>query len=197
VYSSYVLSNIPALCNTIITFNNNKKGGDVATFRKVQAAWETLRQSHEDGRTDFFSSAACATENAAGYETTFDNFDGTTAPSWEFYYSAAEEDQPINLIELAKSGRSACANTSKNPKLAKCVPAVPAEVGAKEGGDDDDEGGSSALSQKYPMNSSGKYLIAKGEIRVGTYNDVSGTYTWFRHLRVRQNTPPRTRNTRH
>ena len=33
------------------------------------------------------------------YETTFDNFDGTTAPSWEFYYSAAEEDQPINPTE--------------------------------------------------------------------------------------------------
>ena len=39
---------------------------DVATFRKVQAAWETLRQLHEDGRTDYFSSAAAATVAAVG-----------------------------------------------------------------------------------------------------------------------------------
>ena len=61
------------------------------------------------------------------------------------------------MIELAKSGRSACVNASKNPKLAKCVPRVDI--------DDDGGGGGGWLAQNYPMNAAGKYLIAKGGAR--------------------------------
>ena len=69
------------------------KGGDAETFRRVQAAWETLRKSREGSRSTFFSSAQASTEKAQGYEATFENFDGTTQPSWDYYYAAAEEEQ--------------------------------------------------------------------------------------------------------
>ena len=149
------------------------KGGDAETFRKVRAAFGTLRSLHEKkNRSKFFSQDT--SRAAKGYDSTFESFEGTSTPSWDFYYAAAEESIPLNIIELAKSGRSACAATSK--KLSRCFLQKTDESTATEEGD-------STLVEKVSTNGSGKVLIQKGEIRVGTFNKVSGTYTWFRHLR--------------
>ena len=83
-----------------VLIHHPDKGGDVAVFRAVQAAFSSLKSKlDEAGISSFVSSANVATE-------------GTATPSpqpFEFYFAAADElKEPLYRMEKAKSGRSKC-----------------------------------------------------------------------------------------
>ena len=80
------------------------KGGDAATFRKVQAAFGALR-SHYDGAGSGFL-FSCAAAQPVDQHSAIDPEMNT--PSWEFYAEAAQEVVPMYHVERAKSSRSRC-----------------------------------------------------------------------------------------
>jgi len=112
------------------------KGGDAATFRATRAAFQVLRDLYEKGsiRNSTFASylvSANAKDSDESENDDDENYDddddddedffdedladlyeryskNTSAPSYEFYAAAAEEEVPGYKVELAKSGRSAC-----------------------------------------------------------------------------------------
>lgn len=47
------------------------------------------------------------------YEDVYRDFEGMPTQPYEFYAEAAQESVPSYHVELAKSGRSACAATGK------------------------------------------------------------------------------------
>lgn len=84
------------------------KGGDSATFRKVQAAFDVLRGLFDSGRVGSSFATALGTSTADGYASCVSGFASSAVPSWEFYAAAAAEVVPTYRVELARSNRSAC-----------------------------------------------------------------------------------------
>ena len=84
------------------------KGGDAATFRKVQAAFEVLRGLYDSGRVGGSFATSLNTATASEYGSSMSGFSATDVPSWEFYAAAAEAPVPSYRVELARSNRSSC-----------------------------------------------------------------------------------------
>ena len=84
------------------------KGGDAATFRKVQAAFEVLRGLYDSGRVGGSFATSLDSSTAAEYGNSMSGFASTDVPSWEFFAAAAEVPVPSYRVELAKSNRSSC-----------------------------------------------------------------------------------------
>lgn len=84
---------------------------------------------------DSFVTSGSTTMN----EATWQEFADMPTQSWDFYYEAAEEDMPSYRVELAKSGRSKCKQTSKIGK--KCGADTSIGQGEIRCGSLDDESG--------------------------------------------------------
>uniref|UniRef100_A0A7S0N4Q4 Uncharacterized protein n=1 Tax=Pyramimonas obovata TaxID=1411642 RepID=A0A7S0N4Q4_9CHLO len=111
----------------IILVQHPDKGGDPAIFRDIQTAFEVLRELYE--KQSIKSFAASSTQaTASAYAHAREGFQGTATPSWEYYQTAAEEEVPEYRVELAKSNRSACTQSTKIGK--KCGDDVMIEKGA-------------------------------------------------------------------
>jgi hypothetical protein len=93
------------------------KGGDAAVFREVRTSFEELRRIYDAGGVYSFATEQAA--EASTYETTYKDFGDMPTPSWEFFYTAAEEDVPLYRVEPAKSARSLCRQTGKAKKCSK------------------------------------------------------------------------------
>ena len=133
------------------------KGGDAAKFRRVHCAFEALKIIFENGAVSSFAAsgerATSPTQDAAPY--------GDDAPpSWEYFSEAAQEEVPVYRVELAKSGRSRCAQKGNT---ARQCGAPPSDGGAPP----------AALDPS---------LIPKGAVRVGSVNLKAGTYGRWMHL---------------
>lgn len=96
----------------------------------------------------------------------WDDFKDIPVPSWEYYEEAASRPVPPYRIEYAKSGRSKCSQKVKS--AVKCH---------HPAGLNEQEDGSTALIR------SGNTLINKGEIRIGSLLQETGTYSRWCHLR--------------
>lgn len=127
------------------------KGGDADVFRGVQTSFEVLRELYDSARVDSFVTSG-QKSTADSYSELYEDFGEMHTPSWEFYYSAAEEAVPTYRMELAKSGRSAC---KQRGAAKKCS-------------------GGGTENPSY---------IAKGEIRIGSMEYESGSYSRWVHLR--------------
>lgn len=129
------------------------KGGNPDDFRTVQTSFEVLRDLFDKGRVDTFAPSAgsgaesAPSSSAESYAGVYDDFASMPTPSWEYYYSAAEEAVPTYRVELAKSGRSACKQKGKAKRCAMDPP-----------------------------------IIDKGEIRIGSMEQESGSYGRWVHL---------------
>jgi hypothetical protein len=100
------------------------KGGDPAIFLSVRASFEVLRDMYSLQRVKSFSKKGVAQKQTADtYDQTWRDFEGAPTPSWDFFYTADEEDVPLYKMELAKSGRSACKQTGIAAK--KCIHVPP------------------------------------------------------------------------
>lgn len=119
------------------------KGGSADDFRDVQTAFELLRTMFEKKKVASFQTAGDSSTGA--FKDVKKDFERSEMPSWDYYYSAAEESVPTYRVEPAKSGRSACVQKGKAKKC-------------------DDP------------------IIEKGEIRIGSMDSQSGTYTRWVHL---------------
>lgn len=126
------------------------KGGDPELFRAVQTSFEVLRDLFDSARVDSFATSA-EQSTAEAYNGAYEDFGQMPTPSWEYYYSAAEEAVPTYRVELAKSGRSAC---KQKGKAKKCFGEAP---------------------ENPPY-------IAKDEIRIGSIEQESGSYSRWVHL---------------
>ena len=127
------------------------KGGDADVFRDVQTSFEVLRELYDKARVDSFVTSG-QQSTADSYSGVYEDFGEMPTPSWEYYYSAAEEAVPTYRMELAKSGRSACKQKGAAKKCSR--------------------GGTENPS-----------YIAKGEIRIGSMEYESGSYSRWVHLR--------------
>ena len=92
------------------------KGGDPAIFRQVRASFEVLREMYSHQTVESFASSGSKTVGT--YDQVWKDFEGMPTPSWDYFYTAAEEPVPIYRVEPAKSGRSRCKQKSKKAK--KC-----------------------------------------------------------------------------
>jgi len=86
---------------------------------------------------------------------------------WEFYAAAATVDDPLYRVELAKSDRSRCSQTSASAR--RCTQESVDKVDKKTG--------QTKTTMVNPK-------IARGEIRCGHYDDKAGSYTRWNHLEV-------------
>lgn len=93
------------------------KGGDAAVFRDVRTSFEELRRMYDDKALHSFATEQAA--EASTYEKTYQDFGDMPIPSWEFFYTAAEEDVPLYRVEAAKSARSLCRAAGKAKKCGK------------------------------------------------------------------------------
>ena len=94
------------------------KGGDPATFRQVRASFEVLRNMYSHRRTvgDSFASSG-SNEAGSYYDQVWKDFEGMPTPSWDYFYTAAEEPVPTYRVELAKSYRSRCRQKVQKAKM--------------------------------------------------------------------------------
>jgi hypothetical protein len=150
------------------------KGGDPDAFREIQTSFEMLRDLHAGKRGGAWlfseclvgdSSAESSSDsyNMGEYDTAFNNME---TPSWDYYAEAADAEVPIYRVEPAKSGRSMCKQKGKTSK--KCSE-LPPHV--------DPETCEALAKRQVPE------IIEKGEIRVGSWMEDTGTYTRWVHLR--------------
>ena len=104
------------------------KGGDPATFRATRAAWQVVRDVHDQGNLKdgtFLSylgggggSNGADDADDSGSDSDYVDDDladlyakysrNTSVPSYDFFAAEAEEDVPAYCVEPAKSGRSTC-----------------------------------------------------------------------------------------
>lgn len=157
------------------------KGGDPQVFREIQTSFELLRDLHTGKRRGAWLFSEClggqdgkaakakSKQDSNSYDMKdYDTkFDSSEVPSWEHYEEAARQEVPIYSVELAKSGRSKCSQKGKTTK--KCSQA-PVFV--------DPRTCYSLIAQPVQPE-----LISKGEIRVGSLLEDTGTYTRWHHLR--------------
>jgi hypothetical protein len=160
------------------------KGGDPVVFRKVQTSFELLRNLHNGGKGGAWLFIDCLGKSASakkktneedGDEKEYDmtdydvDFSNMPTPSWEYYEQAAEEAVPTYRVELAKSGRSKCKQKGAAKHCCDSHP-VPSSV-------------ASSITTSTLVDLAADEIIEKGEIRIGSINEDSGTYgRWF-HLR--------------
>ena len=189
------------------------KGGDAAKFRTVQTSFELLRDLHrgktkrkknsKSKNNWLFSecfkagSGATASNNSKSSwdnETMYDDddhdsneefdmsaydvdFSNMETPSWKFYEEAAEETVPTYRVELAKSNRSKCKASGRAKKCREGLPVVFATAGSS-----DDHCGAANITDLIDPTKPPE-LIDKNELRVGSINEQSGTYSRWVHLR--------------
>ena len=188
------------------------KGGDAVKFRTVQTSFELLRDLHR-GKTKrkknsksknnwlfsecFKVGSATASNNSKSSrdnETMYDDddhdsneefdmsaydvdFSNMETPSWKFYEEAAEETVPTYRVELAKSNRSKCKASGRAKKCREGLPVVFATAGSS-----DDHCGAANITDLIDPTKPPE-LIDKNELRVGSINEQSGTYSRWVHLR--------------
>ena len=96
------------------------------------------------------------------------NIDGAhNVQPWEFYAAASAVDEPLYRVELAKSDRSRCSQTSANAR--RCTMESVDKVDKKTG--------QTKTTMVNPK-------IAQGEVRCGHYDEKAGNYTRWNHLEV-------------
>ncbi|KAJ1424820.1 hypothetical protein B484DRAFT_398175 [Ochromonadaceae sp. CCMP2298] len=122
------------------------KGGDAADFREVQISFEVLRDMLDKHLIDSFVLGVDKSVRKE-YGNVSQDFSNIPTPSWEYFYTAAEESVPAYRVELAKSNRSAC---KQKGNAKKCHEEPP--------------------------------FIAKGEVRVGSFDKESGAYGRWMHV---------------
>lgn len=83
------------------------KGGDAATFRDVQTAFEVLRSLFADASIRTFSASLDQPVGDA-YKGAKEDYKASSTPSWEYYAEAAKEAYATYRVELARSNRSRC-----------------------------------------------------------------------------------------
>lgn len=152
-----------------------------------------MRDIKKNGHLESF--AEHLQDSAEDYEHVYDEFDFASGgvPSYEYYYEAAQEEVPGYKVELAKTGRSQCvkckANASKKSKapprkqkartqetaLVEASTARPRKKARKQ---------ETALVEASTavVKSTGSFAIEKGEIRVGSLDEKSGSYGRWNHL---------------
>lgn len=94
------------------------KGGDAATFRKLQAAFDSLRSLYDRAKPGFlFSTSATSSADHADEGAPMD------VPSWEYYAEAAQEVVPMYRVERAKSARARCQakGSAKQCEADECI----------------------------------------------------------------------------
>lgn len=98
-----------------------------------------------------------------------DNAAGTnaTVQPWEYYEAAVTTEEPTYRVELAKSAQSTCSQNSATYR--RCTQIWRTKVDKKTG-----EEKRTLVNPK----------IAKGEVRIGHYEDKTGGYGRWMHLEV-------------
>ena len=159
------------------------KGGDAPTFRRVQDAFANVRSMYDaairpssgrDQMTSFADPTVLAQtvsfaedmsdDEAAAAGTTGGK--GNVQP-WEYYEAAVATDEPTYRVELAKSNNSQCSQTSATYR--RCTQIWKTKTDKKTG-----EEKETLVNPK----------IAKGEVRIGVYEDKSSNYGRWVHLEV-------------
>jgi len=154
------------------------RGGDAATFRRVQHAFRAVRYLYERDPAAGFTDPAVLRAAFPGEEGNGGS-DGSNATAgtgaspvqqpWEYYESAASATEPPYKVEPAKSGNAKCNQPSA--KYRRCTQIYETRTDKKTG-----------ESQAVLVNPK----IAEGELRVGWYNDKIGSYGQWVHLEVRR-----------
>ncbi|KAJ3236984.1 hypothetical protein HDU81_010128 [Chytriomyces hyalinus] len=136
------------------------KGGDAATFRLVNNAFNRLRELYEARAIASFAQLLSPKSKPTPRTSTKPQSNTHSTPfafSFSFYAEAAEEDVPLYKCEPARSSRSRCircANSSRR-RSSKSQPKTQIKLNP---------------------------LIPKGSLRVGTLNPESGTYSNWSHI---------------
>ncbi len=164
------------------------KGGDPEKFRTTNASFEVLRDLYQQGKVKDGTYSSYLTESAKAeaaesdidIDELFNKYSqNTNVPSWEYYAEAAEEAIPTYKVETARSGRSKCAVCKKNSGKAVIADRAASEMSTAIVASA--AAGSSSRAKKKKSSSSGD-TIEKDEIRVGSIDEMAGSYGRWNHL---------------
>jgi len=162
------------------------KGGDPDKFRTTNASFEVLRDLFQqskvkDGTFASYlseSAKAAAAESDIDIDELFTKYSkSTNVPSWEFFAEAAEEDVPGYKVETARSGRSKCTVCKKNSTKAAIAGSAAAETSTAIVA-----GTARSSSRAKKTSSSAMADIEKDDIRVGSLDEIAGSYGRWHHL---------------
>tara|TARA_B110000091_G_scaffold202514_1_gene235124 strand:- start:798 stop:1547 length:750 start_codon:yes stop_codon:yes gene_type:complete len=139
----------------------------------VREAFSCLRECHTNQTIDSYRTDAASTGE-------FDSFEGMPTPSWEFYYTAAEEETPTYRVELAKSNRSAC---SAKGKAKRCMDPVPTSFSSSSSSSPLSKAEQGAMKRAATKErNNAKIKIPKGAVRIGSLDKDHGNYGRWVHL---------------
>ena len=124
-------------------------------------AYEILKDMYKKGRVTSFSKVYENKKDNTKASVNWKDFEDLPTPSWEYFYEAEEEAVPKYRVELAKSGRSTCRQTTKSAVKCRDISIKNAIVSQEK------------LWTKIP----------KGDIRIGSLLEKTGTYSRWVHLR--------------
>lgn len=173
------------------------KGGDPEKFRTTNASFEVLRDLYQQGKVKDGTYSSYLTESAKAeaaesdidIDELFNKYSkNTNVPSWEYYAEAAEEAIPPYKVETARSGRSKCAVCKKNSGKAviadraassEMSTAIVAGAARSSSRAKKKKNSSSSAVAKQKNDSS---VIEKDEIRVGSLDEIAGSYGRWNHL---------------
>ena len=147
-------------------------------FRSTNAAFQVLRELKSKGTIDsFHETAANATDDfdfAASYESNNAPDNDSNVPSYEYYYEAAQETVPGYKVEYARSNRSQCVKCKKLRQRANKKRNETADTNPRKRVRMTEAEMNEALARNTN--------IEKNELRVGSLDDMSGTYARWNRL---------------
>lgn len=169
------------------------KGGDPEKFRTTNASFEVLRDLYQQGKVKDGTYSSYLTESAKAeaaesdidIDELFNKYSkNTNVPSWEYYAEAAEEAIPAYKVETARSGRSKCTVCKKNSSKAVITERAASEMSTAI------VPSAARSSSRAKKSSSGAVVKQKNdtsviqidEIRVGSLDEVAGSYGRWHHL---------------
>ncbi len=159
------------------------KGGDPDKFRTTNASFEVLRDLYQEGKVKDGTYSSYLTESAKAeaaesdidIDELFNKYcKNTNVPSWEYFARAAEEDIPAYKVETARSGRSKCTVCKNSSSKAVIAERAASEMSTAIVA-------SATRSSSRAKKSSGG-VIQINEIRVGSMDEIAGSYGRWHHL---------------
>lgn len=163
---------IPYIDFKLIRIHHPDKGGDSATFRSVQAAFEVIRKLYEAKEIVTFTDPAVQSRSVdTDFAAASDNVKtGANVQPWDFYEAAEDVDVPLYHVELAKTGRARCSQRSATYR--RCEQETIMKKNKKTGEE-----------EETLVNA----CIGEDEVRIGSLVEETGSYSRWMHLEVSYN----------
>jgi len=166
------------------------KGGDVVRFNVVYDTFEQLRELVEQGKVASFTVSTTETPTPTPMGAKASTRRATPAagekrrhPSYGYFQEAMDAGVPLYVIELAKSGRAMCALGGRCARPMDIDETARATASKATTTSARGRTRTASVGKDVSVHARDLHCIAKGTVRIGVIDGVSGKYARFVHLK--------------